>query len=255
MLIDSHAHIQADAFDADRATVLDRAYAAGVGRIVVIGSNVEDSRAGLELARADDRLVCTVGVHPHDARLLDDAGMAALREMAADPNVRAIGEIGLDFHYDFSPRDQQREAFAQQLALAAGLGLPVVIHVRESEEEAFAMLRDRPAGIPNVVMHCFLGDPDWARRWLDLGCDLGVGGAMTFMKMDALREAVATVPLDRLLLETDCPYMTPAPHRGRRNEPAYVPFVCEAVARTKGLTGEAVAEATTANTERVFGTW
>jgi TatD DNase family protein len=253
MLIDSHAHIQADAFDADRAAMLDRAVAAGVGRIVVIGSNVDDSREGLAMARADDRLVCTVGVHPHDARLLDDAGLDALRGMAADANVRAIGEIGLDFHYDFSPRDRQREAFASQLALAAELGLPVVIHVRESEEEAYAMLRDRPAGIPHVVMHCFLGDADWARRWLDLGCVLGVGGAVTFKKMDALREAVAMVPLDRLLLETDCPYMAPAPHRGRRNEPAYVPFVCEAVALAKGLGAEAIAEETTANAERVFG--
>lgn len=255
MLIDTHAHLQADAFDADRAAMLDRAGAAGVGRVVVIGSNVDDSRAGLEMARTDSRLVCTVGVHPHDARLLDHPGLTALREMTADPNVRAIGEIGLDFHYDFSPRDRQREAFTVQLALAAELGLPVVIHVRESEEEAYAMLRDRPAGIPHVVMHCFLGAADWARRWLDLGCVLGVGGAVTFRKMDALREAIAMVPLDRLLLETDCPYMTPVPHRGRRNEPAYIPFVCKAVAQVKGPTPEAVAEATTVNAEAVFGAW
>ncbi|HEY3269552.1 MAG TPA: TatD family hydrolase [Armatimonadota bacterium] len=264
--VDTHAHIQGEDFNDDRPEALARAAEAGVRRIVAIGADMPTSEAAVILADAEEGVIATVGVHPHDAKTFNEAQWERLKALAARPKVRAIGEIGLDYHYDFSPRPAQQTCFQGQIALAAHLGLPAVIHMREAEDDVYHVLKGAMAAngpaedggrgrIGPVIMHCFLGGPAEAERWLALGCYLGIGGAVTFKKMDALREAVKAIPLDRLLLETDCPYMTPAPHRGQRNEPAYIPLVCAAVAKAKGLSEAEVAAATTLNAEAVFGRW
>jgi TatD DNase family protein len=266
LLIDTHAHIQAAEYDDDRDQVLQRSIEAGVERIIAIGADMPSSRAAVSLAERWPGIVATIGVHPHDAKSFTDADLNELKTLAARPRVRAIGEIGLDYHYDFSPRAVQKTCFESQASLAATCGLPVVVHTREAEDDVYAVLKaaladNGPAEgggkgrVGPVLMHCFLGDITWARKWLDLGCYLGIGGAVTFKKMEALREAVSFIPMDRLLLETDCPYMTPHPHRGQRNEPAFTALVADAVAGAKGLPIEAVAEATSANAYAVFGEW
>lgn len=265
-LTDTHTHLYDEAYDEDRAEVIARAEAAGVTRMIAIGAGMDSSRAALALAETRSDIIATVGVHPHEAGDFDEAQWERIREMARHPKVRAIGEIGLDYHYDFSPRAAQQSCFQSQMSLAAHLGLPVVIHMREAEEDVYSVLRGALAErvpaedgghgrVGPVVMHCFLGGPEWAERWLGLGCLLGIGGAITFKKADDLREAVRLAPLDRLLLETDCPYMTPHPHRGKRNEPAHVSLVAETLAGLKGLTVEALAAAATENAVRVFGDW
>jgi TatD DNase family protein len=265
-LIDTHAHLQADAFDGDRAETLERARQAGVTRVVAIGADLASSKAALALADGNPSIIATVGVHPHDARNFTQDQWDELVEMVGDDRARAIGEIGLDYHYDFSPREAQQFAFQSQLSLAATFGLPVVVHEREAFDDMLATLkvafREGPPSedggvghIGHVVMHCFLGDTEQARVWLDLGCHIGIGGAVTFKKMEALREAAAFIPLDRLLLETDCPYMAPHPHRGQRNEPAHTALVAQTVAEMKGLKLDDVARATTDNAFRVFGAW
>jgi TatD DNase family protein len=266
VFIDTHAHIQGAEYDEDRDEVVLRATASSVERIVAIGADMASSRAAVEIAGTHPGIVATVGVHPHDAKTFGDAEWDELRQLAGNPRVRAIGEIGLDYHYDLSPRIDQQRCFQSQVSLAAYFGLPVVVHSREAEEHVHSVLKaslddngpseDGGRGrIGAIVMHCFLGDSEWARKWLDLGCYLGIGGAVTFKKMDALRDAVRTIPMDRLLLETDCPYMTPHPHRGQRNEPAYTALVAKTVAEVKGISLEAVADATTANARTIFGEW
>lgn len=265
-LIDTHTHIYGPEYDEDREEALERAKEAGVARLIAIGAGLESSRAALQLAIAHPNVIATVGVHPHEAKDFDEGQWAEIRAMADHPKVRAIGEIGLDYHYDFSPKGAQVFTFQSQMSLASGKEMPVVIHMREAEDEVYAALKsalsDNGPGergsagrVGPIVMHCFLGGPAEAERWLGLGCTLGIGGAVTFKKMDALREAVRLAPLDRILLETDCPYMTPHPHRGKRNESSYIPLVARTVAEVKGLSLEEVAAATTANADRIFGTW
>lgn len=265
-LTDTHTHLYDEAYDDDRAEVIARAEAAGIRRMVAIGAGMESSRAALALAETRADLIATVGVHPHEAAGFDEAQWESIRAMAQRPKVRAIGEIGLDYHYDFSPREAQQSCFQAHMSLAANLGLPVVIHMREAEEDVYSVLEGVMAAhgpaedggkgrMGPVVMHCFLGGPDWAERWLALGCLLGVGGAITFKKSDDLREAVRLAPLDRLLLETDCPYMTPHPYRGQRNEPCHTSLVAQAVADVKGISVEEIAAATTQTALKVFGDW
>jgi TatD DNase family protein len=265
-LTDTHTHLYGEEYDADRAEVVARAETAGVTRLVAIGAGLASSEVAVALAETLPNMIAAVGVHPHEARDFDESQWQRIRALAERPAVRAIGEIGLDYHYDFSPREAQRACFQAQLSLAAHAGLPVVIHMREAEDDVYDVLKaavaphppseDGGAGaIRGVVMHCFLGGPGWAEKWLALGCLLGIGGAATFKKSNELREAIRITPLNRLLLETDCPYMTPHPYRGKRNEPAYIPLVAQAVADAKGITVEEVAAATTANALGIFGGW
>jgi TatD DNase family protein len=265
-LTDTHTHLYGEEYDEDRAETVDRAEAAGVTRLVAIGAGLDSSEAAVALAESRPNVIAAVGVHPHEARDFDEPQWEKIRSLALRPDVRAIGEIGLDYHYDFSPREAQRACFQAQLSLAAHAGLPVVIHMREAEEEVYEVLKAAVAAHPpsedggtgavaGIIMHCFLGGPEWAEKWLGLGCLLGIGGAVTFKKSNELREAIRTAPLDRLVLETDCPYMTPHPYRGKRNEPSYIPLVAQAVADAKGLTVEEVAAATTANALAFFGMW
>ncbi len=254
-LLDSHAHLDLDDYAADLPAVAERARAAGVERIVCIGLWREPGSFGtaLELAASRPELFsATAGVHPHECARVPEEDWAALARLARDPRIVGIGETGLDFHYDHSPRPVQIESFRRSLALAREAGKPVVVHVREADAacaEALAAEGVPPAG---GVIHCFTGDAAAARRYLDLGLHLSVAGVITFRTAEALREAVRVVPRDRLLVETDCPFLAPVPWRGKRNEPAWVRATAEKVAEVWGATLEVVGEITTANARRLF---
>ena len=244
-LVDSHVHLDDSKFDADREAVIERALAAGVERMMAIGTGHLET--AIRLAERYPFIVATIGVHPHDASKTTPETFARLRDLAAHPKVAAIGEIGLDYHYDFSPRDVQRAVFLKQLEIAAEAGKPVVIHSREAWADTMAMLGPPHRGI----IHCFTGDPQQAREALALGFHLAFGGVLTFSKADAVREAARITPEDRLLLETDCPYLAPAPHRGQRNEPAFVIDVARRLAEVRGCTLDEIAAQTTRNFERL----
>jgi TatD DNase family protein len=252
-LIDSHAHLDDAAFDADREQVLARARQGGVEIIVNVGADLESSRRSVALAEAHSFIYAAVGVHPHDALTLDAASLATLRDWARSPRVVAIGEIGLDYYRDLSPRDAQRAAFEQQLDLAEELGLPVVVHDRDAHGDVAATIEGRGPGRLRGVLHCFSGDADLAARVVEWGWYIGVDGPVTFQKARHLPDVVRRVPLSRLLLETDCPYLTPHPYRGRRNEPAYLVWVAEAVAKLKGVSLAELERVTSQNARDLFG--
>jgi TatD DNase family protein len=256
-LVDSHCHVAEPEFAADREAVLARAAAAGVRTLVCVGATGPVAANADAVALAAQAhpvaVVVSVGIHPHHAAGADDAAFATIASLARRPGVVAVGETGLDYHYDHSPRPAQREAIARHVALARQLRRPLVVHVREAHADAAAILAAEGAAAVGGVVHCFTGDRDDARRYLDLGLHVSVAGIVTFRNADALRDAVRTMPLDRLLVETDAPYLAPVPHRGRRNEPAHVRLVAEAVAAVRGEAFAAVAEATTANACRLFG--
>jgi len=249
-LIDSHAHLDFGHFNADREAVIERAREAGLVTIVNIGTSLASSRATVKLAEQYDFIYAAVGVHPHDAKTVTPAVLDELRALTRHPKVVAIGEIGLDYYRDLSPRDVQRRAFAEQLALAAELRLPVVIHSREAHADVLAALRGWEG---TGVLHSYSAGPEHLEEVLGLGFSIGISGPVTFPKAERLREVAAAVPLERLLVETDCPYLTPVPYRGRRNEPAYVQYVVEAVACARKMPAETVAQATVDNTRRLFG--
>ncbi|CAN5518840.1 TatD family hydrolase [soil metagenome] len=245
MWIDTHCHVH-EAADADDQ--IAEAHAVGVGRLVAVGTDVATSAAAIDLAARHATVWATAGGHPHDAV----AGVEGLEALVADEQVVAVGECGLDYHYDRSPRPVQRETFAAHVALAAAQDLALVIHTREAWDDTFAVLA--AVGAPDrVVFHCFTGGPDEARRALDAGAALGFRGIVTFKGANDVREAVALCPLDRLLVETDSPFLAPVPHRGQPNRPAWVPVVGAAVAAAKGVAVEEVEAATTTPTERIFG--
>ncbi len=250
MLIDSHCHLADPAYDADRHEVLDRAWAAGVERVVVIGESRAASERALELCRDDARLVTTAGIHPHDASGWDAATASWLRSLLGDPRVVAVGETGLDFHYDHSPRPAQRHAFEAQLGFAAETAKPAVIHAREADDEVAAILADHP-GV-TAILHSFSSGMGLLRAGLVHRHYVSFSGMVTF-KNWRLDEAIRETPLDRLLLETDGPYLAPVPHRGRRNEPAFVRHVAERIAEVRGLPVEELIAVTGQNAKRVFG--
>ena len=253
--VDTHCHLNHPDFDGDRAAVHARASEAGVSRLLVIGYDRASSERAVGLA-SEAGLFAAVGVHPEAAGEWDAEAAAALRALrdAAPARVVACGEIGLDYHWDTVPRARQQAVFAAQIAWAASLrpDFPLIIHCRDAQDDVLALLRESGTTAP-VVMHCFTGDALAARACLDQGCFLGIGGVATFKKSGALRAAIAAAPLDRLLLETDCPYLAPQFRRGRRNEPSYLPAVAQTIADARGLSLEAVAVATTANALTLFG--
>jgi TatD DNase family protein len=233
--VDTHCHIGGPEFDADRDDVVGRARAAGVKTMLVVGGL--DGRGGHERAlRSAERygFPVAVGIHPHEARFADEEAYEELGRLASSARIVAIGEIGLDFHYDLSPREEQCAAFQRQIRLAGEAGLPIIIHTREAEAETMAILEE--AGVPSRggVLHCFSGSKVLARRALDLGLYISFSGIVAFPKADGIREIARFVPDDRILVETDAPYLAPPPHRGRRNEPAYVVDVARAVAEARG---------------------
>lgn len=251
-LIDTHCHIYYDDFKSDWDQMLERAEVAGIRGMIVIGADPVSSRQAVALAAVNPNIYCTVGIHPHDAEGVSDATIAELQELArTTPKCVAIGEIGLDFYRDNSPRADQERIFARFLQMARELDKPVVIHDRDAHDETLAMIR--AAGITRGVMHCFSGDLDFARQCLDQGLHLSIPGTITYPSNEQLREVVRNVPLERLLLETDSPYLSPVPHRGKRNEPAYTRITAEKVAELRGLTVEDVGRITTMNAGRLFG--
>ncbi len=253
-LVDSHCHLDDAKFDADRQEVIARAHAAGVDAMLAVGtgSGPPDLEAGIRIAGSHPRIYATIGVHPHDAAKATPETFQRLREVASAPKVVAIGEIGLDYHYDFSPPEVQRSVFSRQLEFAREMGLPVVIHTREAWQDTMRILRD--AGVARGVMHCFSGGPAEAEESLALGFHISFAGVLTFPKAAAIQDAARGVPIDRMLVETDCPYLAPAPHRGKRNEPAFVAHTARKLAELRGDTEENIAEATSGNFERLFGT-
>ncbi len=250
-VVDTHCHLDDPKFDEDRDQVIERALAAGVTRMVAIGTGngPPDLECGVRLAESHAFMYATVGVHPHDASKAGPETFRRLEELAGHPKVVGVGEIGLDYHYDFSPRDVQRAVFEQQLAIAAAAGLPVIIHTREAWEDTVDLLRRQWRG--GGIMHCFTGNAAQAREALDLGFHLSFGGVVTFPKAEEVREAARLTPDDRLLVETDCPYLAPVPHRGKRNEPAFVLDTLRRLAEVRGTTPERLAAQTWDNFERL----
>jgi TatD DNase family protein len=246
-VIDTHAHL--DACGDPASTLLVRAREAGVDRVVTVGSGIGSCRAALEIARAEPRVACALGIHPHQAGGEEAGRIGELRELFADGNARAVGETGLDFFRDYAPREAQRHVFAQQLDLASSLSLPVVVHTRAAEGETAQML-DGFDGV--VVMHCF-SSPALLDTALERGYYISFAGNVTFPKAIELHEAAVRVPADRLLAETDCPYLAPQPVRGRPNEPAYVVHTVAALAELRGLSVEELAAQIDENATRVFG--
>ncbi|MBN1858369.1 TatD family hydrolase [Candidatus Bipolaricaulota bacterium] len=249
-LIDSHAHLDDRAFHDDRAAVIAASFARGIG-VLTVGVDLASSRVAVKLASRHRNIWAVVGVHPHDAKDVDRSALLELENLAQRSHVVGIGEIGLDYYRDLSPRSAQRRAFGEQLALARRMHLPVVIHNRESTVDLLGILREVGSSHHGVI-HSFLGDISLAETFLDLGFHLGVGGPLTYNKNDILRNAVRRIPLDRILVETDCPYLTPVPYRGKRNEPAYIELVAQAIAELKGVSVEEVARRTAENTDQVF---
>jgi TatD DNase family protein len=250
MLIDSHAHLDSPQFDPDREHVVRRALDADV-TIISIATDVPSSQKTLEIARKYE-LRGTVGVHPHQAEhFTQSETLNELRTLCAEPEVVAVGETGLDYFKEYAPRPAQQRAFRAQLALAQELHKPVVIHLRDAAEDLLKILKEHP-GVRGVV-HSFTGDWALAQELLGLGLYLSVNGIVTFEKSHVLRETVAKIPLERLLLETDCPYLAPVPLRGKRNEPSFVRYVAQTVAQIKRLSTEEIAQATTRNTKELFG--
>jgi len=248
-LIDSHCHLDDPKFDEDREQVIERARAAGVERMMAVGTGngPPDLEVAIRQAERYPFMYATIGVHPHDASKAAPETFVRLRELAGHAKVLAVGEIGLDYHYDFSPRDVQQSVFTRQLEIAGDAGLPIVIHTREAWDDTIAILRANWQG--GGIMHCFTGDEAQAREALDLGFHLSFGGVLTFPKADAVRQAARITPDDRLLVETDCPYLAPVPHRGKRNEPAFVVESVKRLAEVRGRPAEEIAELTTLNFE------
>ena len=250
MLIDSHCHLADPAFDGERDALLTRAREAGVGHIVAVGENPERSDAARELARSLPGVSATAGLHPHEAHRWSPEIASWLDVALDDPVVVAVGEAGLDYHYDFCPRHQQQEAFAAQLALGARTGLPVVVHAREADDDIVALLRNQPDAV--AILHSYSSGPELFRTAVAMGHYLSWSGMITFRTWKA-DDLIRAVPTDRLLLETDAPYLAPTPHRGHRNEPAFVRRVAEQMADVLGRTLEEIAALTTANAIRLFG--
>ena len=250
VLIDSHAHVDFPQFDDDRPEVIERAQEQGLVALVNIGTNLRSSRASVDLAETYDFAYATVGIHPHDAEKATPAAVKELRDLAQREKVVAIGEIGLDYYRDYSPRPAQREAFQEQLALASDLNLPVVIHSRDAHDDTLNILRDWEG---RGVLHTYAAGMEHLDRVLGMGFFIGISGPVTYRSAGELRDVVRAAPLDRLLIETDCPYLTPEPHRGRRNEPAYVRFVAQAIAKARDESVKRIGEETTRNACRLFG--
>jgi TatD DNase family protein len=257
MLIDSHCHLADEAFYADLPDVAERARDAGVtDAICILSADTAEEHGRVEAVRAAwPGVQFATAVHPHRSAAYAgrvDEAVRAVREMAARVSAPLLGEMGLDYHYDFAPRDVQRAVFAAQVQLAVELDLPVAIHTRLAGDDTLAILKEAGAGRVRGVMHCFTGTPDDARQALDLGFYLSIPGIVTFPKADALRDTVASLPLDRLLVETDAPYLAPVPHRGKRNEPAFLPETVRQIARLHGVTADEVAAQVRANCDRLL---
>ncbi len=252
MLFDTHAHLDDKRFDDDRDELIRGLPERGVSRVITPGIDVDSSKKCVDLADKYDIVYAGVGIHPHEASKLEDNYLDQLRTMAQNKKVVAIGEIGLDYYYDFSPRDIQKQRFIEQIELAAELKLPIIIHNRDSHEDMLNILREHKDLINGGVMHCFSGSWEMAKIVLDLGLYISLAGPVTFKNAKKPVEVAKNVPLDRLLIETDSPYLTPVPYRGKRNDPGHVALVAQKIAEIRGITAEEVGRITTENALNLF---
>jgi TatD DNase family protein len=251
-LFDTHAHLHFPDFAEDLPAVLERARAAGVRRLVTIGTDVETTAAALAVAAREPGVWASAGIHPHDAAAADEAAFAEIERLAGDARIVAIGEIGLDFFRNLSPREAQERTFRRLLDLARRLGKPVVVHCRDAHAETLGILDEARVGEVGGIMHCFSGDVEIARRCLDLGLTISLAGPVTYPSARALPDVARFVPADRLVVETDCPYLPPQGHRGRRNEPAYLALTAARVAALRGETLDSLAPRLSDNARRLF---
>ncbi|MBI4775173.1 MAG: TatD family hydrolase [Deltaproteobacteria bacterium] len=252
MLIDTHAHLDMDDFLDDLRDVLDRAERGGVGWVVTVGSEIAKWSRSIRIAHENDRVFAAVGLHPHEASSMDRA-LGQMEPLLNDDRLLALGEIGLDYHYEHSPREEQERAFQIQIEMARAVRKPIIVHVREAHDQAIRILREGRAHEVGGVIHCFTGSAKDVNPYLDLGFLISFTGILTFKKADDVRSAAAKVPLDRVMVETDAPYLAPIPHRGKRNEPAFVVHVARALAELLGMSPERVFEQTTRNAVAFFG--
>lgn len=252
MLFDTHAHLNAKQFDKDRAEVIQRAKENGVSRIVNIGFDRETVATSLALAEQYDFIYAAVGWHPLSAAKMTDRDLDWLRELSEHPKVVAIGEIGLDYYRDASSKETQKEVFRKQIRLAKEVNLPIIIHDREAHQDVYEILKEENAAEVGGIMHCFSGSAEMAQQFLDINFYISLAGPVTFKNAKKPKEVAKTVPLDRLLIETDCPYLTPEPYRGKRNETGYVRYVAETIAELRGMDYEELCKITYENATRLF---
>lgn len=253
MLFDTHAHLNATQFNEDVEQVIERARAEGVSHIVVVGFDRPTIQRAMELAEQYSFIYAAVGWHPVDAIHMTDEDLIMIERLAAHPKVVALGEMGLDYYWDQSPKEVQKEVFRKQIRLAKKVKLPIIIHNRDATADIVHILQEEQAAEVGGVMHCFTGSVEVAHQCIDMNFYISFGGPVTFKNAKKPKEVAKEIPLDRLLIETDCPYLTPHPFRGKRNEPSYVKYVAEAIAELKGLSFEEVAQKTSDNAKRLFG--
>ena len=252
LLFDTHCHIDEERFDEDRDQVLQRMRESGVGGCVCVGSDMETSRRSMTFAEATSGVYAAVGIHPHEAKFFKPEDLAILADWFSRPKVVALGEIGLDYYYDHSPRDIQREVCAAQLTLGYEKNMPAIFHVRDAHGDMLDIMRAQGGRLPNGILHCYSGSWESAKEYLKLGFYLSIAGPVTFKKAPSQWEVAQNVPLDRLLIETDSPYLAPEPMRGRRNEPAYVRHVAEKIAALRNISLEELSAATTRNARDIY---
>ena len=253
MIFETHAHFEDERYDEDREQELEEVRLAGVTRLVNVGSSLSTSKQSIALAHKHDFIYAAVGVHPDNVATLTDADIEKLRDMCHEPEVVALGEIGLDYYYEEPVRQIQQEWFARQLVLAREVKLPVIIHSREAAKDTLDIMQAHRAGEIGGVVHCFSYAKEMAREYLNMDFYFGIGGVITFKNAKKLKEAVQYIPMDKILLETDSPYLSPEPHRGERNSSLNLPFVVEAIAELKGISSEEVVETTERNARKLFG--
>ena len=252
MIFESHAHFDDEQFAQDREAVIKKVRAAGVGLIINAASSMNSSRISLELAKSHEIIYSSVGVHPHDVQEMKESDLELLLAMTAFPKVVAIGEVGLDYYYDNVPAEIQKLWFRQQIKLAVDLDMPLIIHSREASKDTFDILHENNAQSVGGVIHCFSGSVQTAKKYTELGYYIGIGGVITFKNAKKLKEVVKAIPLDHLLVETDAPYLSPEPYRGKRNDSSYIPHIIEEIAKIKGISAKEVEDATWKNGKMLF---
>ncbi|MBG9447894.1 hydrolase TatD [Cytobacillus firmus] len=253
MFFDTHAHLNAEQYNEDLQEVIDRALSEGISNIVVVGFDRPTIEKAMELTEKYEFIYASVGWHPVDAIDMTEEDLLWIEELSSHPKVVALGEMGLDYYWDKSPKDIQKEVFRKQIRLAKKVKLPIVIHNRDATADIVEILKEEGAGEVGGIMHCFSGSPEIAQECVDMNFYISLGGPVTFKNAKKPKEVADVIPLEKLLIETDCPYLTPHPHRGKRNEPSYVKLVAEQIAEIKGLSTEEVAQATTENAKKLFG--
>lgn len=251
-LIDSHAHLDGSQFDEDREELVEKLSEAGVEIVINPGANMESSRKIVELVEAYDIIYGAVGVHPHDTVDMVDSDIDELRELAKRDKIVAIGEIGLDYYYDHSPREVQKQRFREQIVLAKELDLPIIVHERDAAQDVFDIISSEADGKLRGVIHCYSGSVEMAKEYIKLGFYISFAGPVTFKNAKKPKEVATEIPLEHLLVETDSPYMAPVPYRGKRNDPSYVRYIAETIAELKGISYEQIAEQTNRNAKQLF---